>query len=247
MIRYIIIGDIHGNYNGVDNLLKVASYNPRKDILIFIGDYIDYQYNPNYSSQETINLLLDLKNQSDKVYFLLGNHDLWLRDWLNKSGKINPIWKKQGAIETFKSYGIQNLEDIQNNLSKFPNTHINFFKNIIQDYYCDENLVAIHGGFTNAGQMYTISKNEKLPYEQLYQIVWDRRFIFTKLKEENILFNKYFGDKFLVVGHTPYGPYQSSINSKWFLIDGNSKAGKKQLGLIIQNKETYFVNEDGIT
>ena len=94
-------------------------------------------------------------------------------------------------------------------------------------------------------QMHTISLKEKMPYEQLYQIIWDRRFIFTKLEEEKRLFNKYFNDRFLVVGHTPYGPYRSKINDKWILVDGDSKRGKKQLGVVIKDNQSFFLNEDG--
>ena len=246
MKRYILIGDVHGNYKGVEKLLNAVSYKPSTDILIFIGDYIDHQTLNAYSSKETIDLLLSLKSQSNAIYFLLGNHDLWLKEWLNKCGVVNPIWKKQGAIETFRSYGINNLDDAKNQINKIPDSHIDFFKNIIQDYYYDDNLVAIHGGFTNASQMHTISLSKKLPYEQVYQMIWDRRFIFTKLKEENKLFRNYFDDRFLIVGHTPYGPYKSQLNKKWILIDGDSKTGKKQLGLIIENNQSFFVNEDGI-
>ena len=246
MRRYILIGDVHGNYKGVNKLLNTVSYKPNLDILIFIGDYIDHQTLNGYSSKETIDLLLKLKSQSNSTYFLLGNHDLWLKQWLNKCDPINPNLKKQGAIETFRSYGINNIDDAQNQIGKISDSHIDFFKNIIQDYYFDDNLVAIHGGFTNASQMNTISLNEKLPYDYLYQMIWDRRFIFTKLKEEVQLFKNYFDDRFLIVGHTPYGPYQSQLNKKWFLIDGNSKAGEKQLGLIIENNQSVFVNEDGL-
>ena len=237
MSRYIIIGDIHGNYKGINNLLTTISYKPQEDKLIFVGDYNDHQDIPCYSSKKTIDFLLDLKEKSNNTFFLLGNHDLWLREWFDKGGMPNSIWAKQGAIETFKSYGINNINDAKNQLNKFPESHINFYKTIIQDYYFDKNLIVIHGGFTNVGQMHTISLNETLPYEQLYQMIWDRRFIFTKLEEENKLFKQYFGDRFLIVGHTPYGPYQNKLNNKWILVDGDSKRGKKQLGVIIKNNQ----------
>ena len=104
--------------------------------------------------------------------------------------------------------------------------------------------MVVHGGFTNPGQMDVISQGLKLEYEQIYQVIWDRRFIFSKLNEENILFKKYFGDRYLVVGHTPYGPYTSEINKKWVLVDGNSKAGKAQLGVILSDSGCSFIIED---
>ena len=245
MNRYVIIGDIHGNYKGVKKLLNSIEYQPSSDILIFVGDYTDYNNILGYSSKKTIDLLLELNQKSNNTYFLLGNHDLWLREWFDKGGIPHTVWIKQGARETFESYGIYNLNDAENQISKIPKIHIDFYKNIIQDYYYDENIVSIHGGFTNAGQMKTISLNKSMPHEQLYQMIWDRRFIFTKLQEEKIMFNQYFNDRFLVVGHTPYGPYRSKLNDKWILIDGNSKMGKKQLGVIIEGNKSYFVNEDG--
>ena len=161
MSRYIVIGDIHANYLGVNKLLNNISYKPNEDILIFIGDYIDHPKLMDFSSKKTIDLLLKLKKKSKKIFFLLGNHDLWLKEWFIKRSNINSIWKKQGARETFKSYGIVNIDNVQNQIDKFPDSHIDFFKNIIQDYYFDSNLVAIHGGFTNVGQMNTISLNKR--------------------------------------------------------------------------------------
>ena len=245
MSRYIIVGDIHGNYKGVKKLLLKVEYKPLEDILIFIGDYNDHENIPGYSSKKTIDFLINLKKKSNYIYFLLGNHDFWLRDWFINGGTPNSIWLKQGGRETFKSYGINNINDTEDILNFFPQSHINFYKNVIQDYYIDNNLVSIHGGFTNVDQMSFISLNKKLPFEQLYQMIWDRHFIFTKLDEEKKIFNQYFGDRFLIVGHTPYGPYKSKLNNKWILIDGGSKAGKEQLGVIIKNNQSYFVNEDG--
>ena len=94
MKRYILIGDVHGNYKGVEKLLNAVSYKPSTDILIFIGDYIDHQTLNDYSSKETIDLLLSLKSQSNAIYFLLGNHDLWLKEWLNKRllNKFLNLW-----------------------------------------------------------------------------------------------------------------------------------------------------------
>ena len=168
-----------------------------------------------------------------------------MREWFNKGGIPNTIWIKQGARETFESYGIYNLSDAENQISKIPKIHIDFYKNIIQDYYYDENIVSVHGGFTNASQMKTISLNESMPYEQLYQMIWDRRFIFTKLQEEKKMFHQYFNDRFLVVGHTPYAPYRSKLNDKWILIDGNSKMGKNLIGVIIEDNNSYFISEEG--
>lgn len=244
MNRRIIIGDVHGNYKGVEKLLSSTNYLPSEDILIFAGDYNDHLELPGFSTRKTIELLLSLKEQSDKAFFVIGNHDLWFREWFEAGGLPNPIWIKQGARETFKSYDIHKLRESESQLDKIPNTHKDFYINDLQDYYLDDEVVVVHGGFTNPGQMAAISKSEKLEYEQIYQIIWDRRFVFTKLQEEKSLFEKYFDDRYLVVGHTPYGPYQSEINQKWVLVDGGSKMGKAQLGVVISDSSCYFISEN---
>ena len=244
MSRRIIIGDIHGNYQGVERLLSSINYKFSEDILIFAGDYNDHLELPDYSTRKTIDLLINLKEKSDNVYFVLGNHDLWMREWFINRGIPHPIWIKQGARETFKSYGILNLRDAESKINNIPQSHRDFYVDNIQDYYIDDEVIVVHGGFTNQGQMNAVSKGKKMEYEQIYQIIWDRRFIFSKLKEENIQFKKYFGNRYLVVGHTPYGPYTSEINKKWILVDGNSKAGKPQLGVILNDGEYSFIVED---
>ncbi len=244
MKRRIIIGDVHGNYQGVENLLHINNYNPNDDILIFVGDYNDHEKNLGFSTKNTIDLLLELKKASESVFFVLGNHDLWFREWLDSGGIPHPMWAKQGARETFASYGIHQLREAESQIEKIPESHRHFYKNEIQDYYIDDVMVVIHGGFTNAGQMVSISKEEKLDYEQIYQVIWDRRFLFTKLQEEKFMFEKYFGDRYLITGHTPYGPYQSEINQKWVLIDGGSKTGKPQAGVVITDTSCYFISEE---
>ena len=119
MSRHIIIGDVHGNYLGVKRLLIAINYIPNKDYLIFIGDYNDHKPIKDYSTKKTIDLLIQLKFESNKVFFVLGNHDLWFREWLNNKGKPNPIWLKQGADETFKSYGIFNINNAEDKYIQF--------------------------------------------------------------------------------------------------------------------------------
>ena len=244
MVRHIIIGDVHGNHLGVKKLLKSVHYNPNNDILVFVGDYNDHHFLPNYSTKKTIDLMIKLKKESSSVYYVLGNHDLWFREWLNKGGIPNPIWIKQGADETFKSYGIKSLNDAEGNIDKISKSHIEFYNNVIQDYYIDDSIIVIHGGFTNIGQMSSISNEQILEYEQVYQMVWDRRYIFTKLNKDKDIFEKYFNNRYLIVGHTPYGPYENNLNNKWLLVDGGSKSGKLQLGVIIENGDHLFITEN---
>ena len=66
MKRYVI-GDIHGNYKALVQVLKKSKFDYKKDTLILIGDVVD-GYNESY---EVVEELIKIKNK----VFILGNHD----------------------------------------------------------------------------------------------------------------------------------------------------------------------------
>ena len=80
-MRTLVIGDIHGNLKALKDSLSNANFNIDEDRIICIGDYIDGWEN----SFEVVRTLLEIKNQSKfENIFLLGNHDKWFLDILNK-------------------------------------------------------------------------------------------------------------------------------------------------------------------
>ena len=245
MNRYILIGDLHANHFGLEKLLNFAKYNENEDYLIFVGNYVDNLNSVKYSARETIDFLLKLKSKSKKIFFIKGNNDLFFIDLLKFKNPPNSVWIKNGGRQILQSYGINDFDNLNLKIEKIPFIHRQFFSDLLQDYYLDENIIAIHGGFINEDQMIAISNNEVLSNEFLYQITWDKKFIFSKFNENKKMFKKYFKNRKLIVGNTPYGPYQNNKNLNWLLIDGGSKMGKKQLGLIIENENFNFLNEDG--
>tara|TARA_Y100001980_G_C14556600_1_gene348798 strand:+ start:8907 stop:9662 length:756 start_codon:yes stop_codon:yes gene_type:complete len=242
--RYILIGDLHANHIGLEKLLKLAKYNENEDCLIFLGNYIDNLNYNKFSAKKTVDHLLKLKSKSEKIFFVKGNNDLFFINLLN-SKKFSSVWIRNGGRQILQSYGINDFDKLQLQIEKIPYSHRLFFSNILQDYYIDKNIIAVHGGFVNEEQMIAVSNNEVLSSELLHQITWDKKFIFSKLDEDKNMFKKYFKNRKLIVGNTPYGPYQNNKNLNWLLVDGGSKIGKKQLGLIIENDNYNFINEDG--
>ncbi len=87
MKRYVV-GDIHGNYNALKQVLKKAKFDYSKDELIIIGDVVD-GYNCSY---EVVEELLKIKNK----VFIIGNHDCVdeKTEALTKVG-----WKKYNEID----------------------------------------------------------------------------------------------------------------------------------------------------
>ena len=66
MKRYVV-GDIHGNYKALKQVLKRSKFDYEKDELIIIGDVVD-GYNCSF---EVVEELLKIKNR----IFIIGNHD----------------------------------------------------------------------------------------------------------------------------------------------------------------------------
>lgn len=97
MGRLIAIGDIHGHYTKMRNLLDKLELG-RGDRIVFLGDYVDY----GPQTAEVIEYLVNMRMYRD-VAFIMGNHDAWFLDYL-ESGLADPLWLTQGGKETLDSY-----------------------------------------------------------------------------------------------------------------------------------------------
>lgn len=185
MSRTLVIGDIHGGFKALEQVLQRANVTTN-DQLIFLGDYVDGWS----QSFEVINKLIALKSSHNCV-FLRGNHDELFLNWLNKS-KDNPNWLKHGGQATINSY--------KDRPFNFIKIHINFLENL-DNYYLDNyNRLFIHAGFTNIkGVMY-----EYFP-RMLY---WDRSLWETALASRNLpLDDEFYPDRLKIykeifIGHT---------------------------------------------
>lgn len=241
--RDIIIADLHGNYVGLNKILIKCDYNPKEDNLIFTGDYIDGFKDATFSPKETIDLILSLKKENKNVFPILGNHDLWMLEWIeSKIAFIPEIWYYQGGKQTLESYGFK----ITNNFisfeffeKSFPKEHYKFLKSL-PIYYKDELCVVVHGGFSTKKQMDLINEDKEINYDNMVDILWNRCFYnkyYYNIELDNY-FKLLFGDKYCIMGHTPMGPI---INDFKILIDGGSKGGGKLCAIIINPDKTYKI------
>lgn len=154
--RKLVVGDIHGGYIALRQILERCEYNSSEDQLIFLGDYVDGWS----ESSEVVQQLIEIEeNTSIKPIFLRGNHDKWCEDWLTK-GQVHPYWLPQGGQQTIDSYVSSGyiIED----------SHKEFFKNLVNYYVDEENRGFVHGGYYSAKGL----GHEK--YEADYY--WDRGF-----------------------------------------------------------------------
>ena len=242
--RYIIMGDVHGNWQGVDDLLEKTRYEPATDRVIFVGDYNDHFAYVDCSVRKLIDRLIELRERSpDDVFFIRGNHDLWFADWLQMGGVPPESWYIQGGRETLASYGIADVPRSGDGREKIPTSHQDFICNLTDQYYLDDHVVVVHGGFTSEKQMQVVAQGRRLGNGDLKELVWDRHFIFTESDAAHADYTKYFAGRYLVTGHTQEGPFVNPRNPKWILIETPGR-GENLCAVVIENEQTYeFVCE----
>ncbi len=141
-----ILGDLHGCYKGLKQVLERSGFNKEEDLLITLGDIVD-GWSEVY---ECVEELLTIKNRID----IIGNHDKWFHEWLQYNR--HPCDWLQGGHGTLISY-CRNLDKkyttkmsgwITNLLNTdLPESHIKFFNKQVKYYKDDNNNLFVHGGF----------------------------------------------------------------------------------------------------
>jgi len=207
------IGDIHGSLNELTSLHKKIlthdKFNIKKDLLIYLGDYIDRGLN----SKDVIDQILKIKNNKVNTVHLMGNHEEFMIDFL--FNKINNIknWLNFGVDQTFKSYNIEIVEFIKNGfeddiinklrdtlLDKISKDHIEFFNNL-KVTFSTEKYLFVHAGVDPRKDFSEQTKKDYL---------WSR---------SNDFFHKDFkAEKIIIHGHTPEpniinDPYRINIDT----------------------------------
>ena len=173
-----VIGDIHGGYQALQQVLKRAPLQ-RGDTLVFIGDYVDGWS----QSYEVVDLLIRLKEIYD-CKFLLGNHDLWMANWLRNGDKPR-VWLDNGgqaAVESYKKSTRQQLA-----------AHSEFFQKLLNYHIDAKGRLFVHGGFTSEAGVF---KEENfltfITDRSLWKAAMDHRF--------DKRFPQY---SHIFIGHTP--------------------------------------------
>lgn len=187
MSRNLVIGDIHGSYKAVKQIMERAAVMPN-DRLIFLGDYVDGWG----QSPEVIDYLISLKSKYSCI-FIRGNHDDLLMRWL-KTGEYTEEWFTHGGRLTMEHYN--NLSEEKRQL------HILFMESLENYYLDDNNRLFVHAGFTNLNGV----KNEY--FDRMFY--WDRTLWETalcldeKLDHQHPQYPKRFTHyKEIFIGHTP--------------------------------------------
>ena len=148
--RLFAIGDIHGCFDSLKELVENKIQLQKNDKFILLGDYIDR----GDKSKEVVDFIIKLQEQGFDIIPLMGNHEAMLID-AYENEKNTSKWIQNGGTETLKSFKISSLKDIE---SKY----IKFFKNL-RYYYSFEDYLFVHAGFND---------NMVNPFIDSYSMLW---------------------------------------------------------------------------
>ena len=106
--RVYAVGDVHGRADLLQRLLNDLNADAAqgdfagRPILVFLGDYVDR----GFQSKDVLDLLLSSQMSRFETYFLKGNHEAAMLQFL-EDPTLGPRWAEYGGVETLVSYGVQ--------------------------------------------------------------------------------------------------------------------------------------------
>jgi len=186
--RLYAVGDVHGCLPELElvlQFLKLSEKITAKDIVVFIGDYIDR----GPDSKGVIELLLKFRGDFPKTIFLRGNHEDMLLSYLGKGGRDGSAYLMNGGAACLESYGLDpktlTTPPAEGVLAAIPPAHLEFFLRL-ENY-----VVATQCIFAHAG----LNPLRDLRHQVESDLFWIR---------DEFIQNRHFFDRPVVFGHTPY-------------------------------------------
>ena len=192
------MGDSHGHYNQLKEVVEKSGFDPKQDLIVFLGDYIDRGYH----SFKCLEYVRSLKERfPNNVVVLKGNHEDMMDEYFlshdiaSNRIDLNSIWMSNGGDNTFGELVQLTVEQRRSYLEfirSLPTQHI---IPIIKDGK-SINLVFCHAGINP-----TFPINDQSDFD----LLWIR----------DKFFCNYDGDDIIIVGHTMvqnFGEYETPID-----------------------------------
>lgn len=154
--RVYAVGDIHGRRDlliAIETLIAddMARQPPGGETtVVYLGDYVDR----GAESRGVLDTLIGLPPAPLRRRFLLGNHDWWLRQFLEGGGPLR-TWLQSGGDSTLRSYGVSafprldqpgSIESARRQLlRRMPPAHARFLSGLLPMYRQGDYLF-VHAG-----------------------------------------------------------------------------------------------------
>ncbi len=217
-MRKLVLGDVHGAYKALIQVLQRANFDYEKDKLIFLGDVAD-GWSQTY---ECVEEFLKIKT----LVAILGNHDMWTLNWM-KTASSSWEWLSQGGRATFNSYQRHGI----------PDEHIMFFEKMTA-FHEEDNCLFLHAGmgFDRTKNLFTLEASTP---DDLF---WDRG-LFQYAAKRLAGYPRKTEEKYteIFIGHTSTNRF-SDVPVKrgeiWLMDQGAGWSGWLSL-MDIQTKEVW--------
>ncbi|MBC6988349.1 metallophosphoesterase [Hymenobacter sp. BT491] len=210
-----VLGDIHGAYRALEQVLERSPFRPGIDRLIHLGDVADgWPETP-----ECVERLLSIP----RSIWLQGNHDWWAAEWMATQlplPDINKIWYLQGGKATYEAYQQVPKSRLQHHFRNFFGKQLPYFEDNLGNLY-------VHAGY-----------DPELPIaaQDPYDLIWTRS-LWRYRKPAT-------GYKECFIGHTPTWPAHlvpCHHENVWNLDQGAAYSGRLSM-MNVRTKE--FVQSD---
>lgn len=145
----VAIGDIHGCFHTLKAL--IGPDGPRDDVAyIFTGDYI----NKGPRSAQVLTYLLEHFEHRENAFFLAGNHEKALEDWVNAA----PIRKKAFSSTTLPDFEARRFA------KRDARRFLAMLKDGLRLSWNGTEILATHGGFARPPEWLCLLSAEHLAY-----------------------------------------------------------------------------------
>lgn len=244
MKKYVILSDIHSNFESLSMLSEYNFIDNPEYEIIFLGDYIDgYDLKKN-SVINTLNYIKDLvTNHNAKA--IIGNHDEFLIGTAENNYIDYVNWKNNGGKSTMKNMGIKNTSftGATYDLEHYFYNYYHFLSSL--PLYIDtKNILFVH-----AGVKWGLPISEQASND----LLWVRNEYFY---DNDLKYHKNDYNKVIVSGHTPTSIITNDVtnpvvkmqhdenDTPRYVIDGGSKSGVDYgINVLILNDDGTYVKD----
>lgn len=191
--RRFAIGDTHGCYLALMDVLEQVKYDPYEDELYFLSDFVDGWKD----HIRLINWIIEQKSYGAKIYCVLGNHDEWIRDLffnLHEEDRYGERfgWFQNGGAQTHNVYMEYKSESTHRDYHDMFNAHKKFFNELPLYHVTEDNILFVHAGYD------PLLGIKKTALNQPNMLLWDRDFWYRQIGSDRV----YPEHKHIYIGHT---------------------------------------------
>lgn len=221
--RIFCVGDIHGCYQETDTLIdylvNALSLSKEKDIVIFLGDYIDR--GPN--SFKVIKSLLRFRSSFPQSRFLKGNHEDMMLSFFGLDGRGGDVYIQNGGATFLNDYNFVTATVQRPNFLDIPEEHRKFFMDLDIGIFIDKFIIA-HAG---------LNPRSILDAQTLEDLLWIR---------DDFINSIHPFKKTVIFGHTVFSEIAIHLPYK-IGIDTGLVYGNKLTCLELKNMTCYQLHK----